>query len=75
MRTIILIMLYPSQDDTWAWERLIVAKPEMAELFTGWNELGGFVWARILSRRLVEVEAACLAAAVDAPATIRRQVR
>lgn len=29
----------------------IVAKPEMAERFTGWNELGGFAWARILSRR------------------------
>ena len=43
-------MPYPPQDDTWAWERLIVAKPEMAELFTGWNELGGFAWARILSR-------------------------
>jgi len=28
----------------------IVAKPEMAERFTGWNELGGFAWARILSR-------------------------
>ena len=51
LQTIFLIMLYPSQDDTWAWERLIVAKPELAELFTGWNELGGFAWARILSRR------------------------
>ena len=44
-------MPYPPQDDTWAWERLIVAKPEMAERFTGWDQLGGFAWARILSRR------------------------
>ena len=44
-------MLMPSQNDTWAWERLIGVKPEMAEHFTGWNELGGFAWARILSRR------------------------
>ena len=44
-------MLMPSQDDTWAWERLIVAKPEMAEHFTSWDQLGGFSWARILSRR------------------------
>jgi len=51
---------------------LIVAKPEMAERFTGWNELGGFAWERILSRWLVEVEAACLASASDASAAIRR---
>ena len=63
-------MPYPPQDDTWAWERLIVVKPEMAELFTGWNEVGGFAWARILSRRVVEVEAACLAATSDAPAAV-----
>ena len=44
-------MPYPPQDDTWAWERLIVAKPEMAERFTVWDQLGGFAWARILSRR------------------------
>ena len=44
-------MSIPSQDDTWAWERLIVAKPEMAEKFTNWDQLGGFAWARILSRR------------------------
>ena len=44
-------MPYPPQDDTWAWERLIVAKPEMAERFTGWDQLGGFAWVRILSRR------------------------
>jgi hypothetical protein len=30
---------------------LIVAKPEMAERFTGWDQFGGFAWARILSRR------------------------
>ena len=36
---------------TWAWELLIVAKPEMAERFTAWDQLGGFAWARILSRR------------------------
>ena len=41
----------PPQDDTWAWERLIVAKPEMAERFTGWDQFGGFAWARILSQR------------------------
>ena len=29
----------------------IVAKPEMAVYFTGWDQLGGFAWARILSRR------------------------
>jgi hypothetical protein len=28
----------------------IVAKPEMAERFTSWDQLGGFAWARILSR-------------------------
>ena len=28
-----------------------MAKPETAERFTGWNELGGIAWARILSRR------------------------
>jgi hypothetical protein len=44
-------MPYPPQDDTWAWERLIVSKPEMAVCFTGWDQLGGFAWARILSRR------------------------
>ena len=44
-------MLIPSQDDTWAWERLIVAKPEMEEQFAGWDQFGGFAWARILSRR------------------------
>lgn len=44
-------MPYPPQDDTWAWERLIVSKPEMADRFTGWDQLGGFAWARILSRR------------------------
>ena len=43
--------LIPPQDDTWAWERLIVAKPEMASKFTGWDRFGGFAWARILSRR------------------------
>ena len=47
-----VIMPYPPQDDIWAWERLIVAKPEMAEHFTGWNEVGVSAWARILSRRL-----------------------
>ena len=26
----------------------IVAKPEWAERFTGWDQLGGFAWARIL---------------------------
>jgi hypothetical protein len=41
----------PPQNDTWVWERLIVAKPEMAERFTGWDQLGGFAWVRILSRR------------------------
>ena len=35
-------MPYLPQDDTWAWERLIVAKPEMAVYFTGWDQLGGF---------------------------------
>ena len=58
----------------------IVAKPEMAAQFTGWNELGGFAWARILSRlvgacrplRLFEVEAACLASASDTTAAICR---
>ena len=45
------MMPYLPQDDTWAWERLIVAKPEMAVYFTGWDQLGGFAWARILSRR------------------------
>jgi hypothetical protein len=30
---------------------LIVANPEMAVYFTGWDQLGGFAWARILSRR------------------------
>ena len=44
-------MSIPPQDDTWAWERLIVAKPEMAEHFTGWNEVGVSAWAWILSRR------------------------
>ena len=44
-------MPYPPQDDTWAWERLIVAQPEMAERFSGWDQFGGFAWARILSRR------------------------
>lgn len=29
----------------------IVAKPEMAAQFTGWDLLGGFAWARMLSRR------------------------
>ena len=29
----------------------VVAKPEMAERFTGWDQFGGFAWARILSRR------------------------
>lgn len=28
----------------------IVATPEMAERFTGWDQFGGFAWARILSR-------------------------
>ena len=28
-----------------------VAKSEVAERFTGWDQLGGFAWARILSRR------------------------
>ena len=41
----------PSTDDTWAWEHLIVSTPEMAAQFTGWDQLGGFAWARILSRR------------------------
>ena len=49
----------------------IVVKLKMAERFTGWDLLGGFAWARILSR-LVEVEAACLASASDVPAAIRR---
>ena len=73
-------MPYPPQDDTWAWERLIVAKPEMAEHFTGWDQLGGFAWARIFvvaagvcrPLRLVEARAACLAAAFDASVAIRR---
>ena len=46
-----IIMPYPSQDDTWAWERLIVVKSEMAEQFAGRGQLDGFAWARILSRR------------------------
>jgi hypothetical protein len=41
----------PPQNDTWVWERLIVAKPEMAEQFVGWDRLGGFAWARILPQR------------------------
>ena len=45
-------MRMPSQDDTWAWERLIVAASEMAEQFAGWDQFGGFAWARIMSRRL-----------------------
>jgi hypothetical protein len=28
-----------------------VAKSEVAEQFAGWDLLGGFAWARILSRR------------------------
>lgn len=44
-------MFFPPSDDTWAWEHLIVAKPEMAEQFTGWDRFGGFAWARILSQR------------------------
>jgi len=50
LQTTYLYLIIPSSDDTWAWERLIVAKPEMAEQFTGWDWLGGFAWARILSR-------------------------
>ena len=83
LQTTYLYLIIPSSDDTWAWERLIVATPEMAERFTGWDQLGGFSWARILSRlvgaclslRLVEAEAACLASPSDVPAAIRRQVR
>jgi hypothetical protein len=39
----------PPQDDTWACEQLIAAKPEMAERFAVWDQFGGFAWARILS--------------------------
>jgi len=41
----------PPQNDTWVLERLIVAKPEMAERLAGWDQFGGFAWVRILSRR------------------------
>ena len=44
------MFIYPI-DDTWAWEQVIVSKPEMAERFTGWDQFGGFAWGWILSRR------------------------
>ena len=51
LQTTYLYLIIPSSDDTWAWERLIVARPDMEARFTGWDQLGGFAWVRILSRR------------------------
>lgn len=33
------------------WEQLLAERPEAAERFTRWDLLGGFAWARLLSRR------------------------
>ena len=40
-----------TEENVWEWEQLLVESPDKAEHFTRWDLLGGFAWARLLSRR------------------------
>ena len=40
-----------TEENVWEWEQLLAERPEAAKQFTRWDMLGGFAWARILSRR------------------------
>ena len=39
-----------TEENVGEWERLLAERPEVAERFTRWDLLGGFAWARLLSR-------------------------
>ena len=40
-----------TEENVWEWEQLLAERPDKAEHFTRWDLLGGFAWARLLSRR------------------------
>ena len=40
-----------TEENVWEWEHLLAERPDKAEHFTRWDLLGGFAWARLLSRR------------------------
>ena len=40
-----------TEENICEWEQLLAERPEAAEHFARWDLLGGFAWARLLSRR------------------------
>ena len=52
MKTLDTSTLQPqTEENVGEWEHLLAERSEAAERFTRWDLLGGFAWARILSRR------------------------